>query len=151
MDKDFYSKVSEEIAKYNPTSTMEEVVIVTDSDVSESVVRKLFAGDIYDVEKFYVVFLNQRNQVIHSMLLSMGGMVGTVVDIRKIFREALICKATSIILSHNHPSGQLTPSQADITITQKIKKAGDIMEIKVLDHIIIAGDSFYSFADNCCL
>ncbi|MFT5383884.1 MAG: DNA repair protein RadC [Saprospiraceae bacterium] len=81
--------------------------------------------------------------------ISSGGMAGTVVDAKIIFRKALENgPASGIILAHNHPSGNLKPSQADIDITKKLKKAGETLDINVLDHLIIAGQSYYSFADD---
>ncbi len=80
--------------------------------------------------------------------ISEGGTSGTVVDPKKIFKMGLLRQASSIILCHNHPSGNLKPSEADIKITKKIKEAGDIMDIKVLDHIIVSETSYYSFADE---
>ena len=147
MKKSFYCEVSESIAKYNPVSKTTKKI--TSSKTAVEACRELYDGDIYDIERMYVVFLNRANLVIHTMLLSMGGMTGTVVDLRKLFREALICKATGIIITHNHPSGTDQPSNADIDITEKIKSAGKIMDINLVDHIIIAGEeSYYSFADS---
>jgi DNA repair protein RadC len=99
-------------------------------------------------EEFWVVFLNNSNKVIHKEQLSKGGITGTVVDSRLIFKIALQHHATSLILTHNHPSGKLQPSEADISITKKIKTAGQQLDIPILDHIIISENGFYSFGDN---
>ena len=99
-------------------------------------------------EEFWILYLNYSNKVIAKSQLSKGGITGTVVDIRIIFKIALEQNATSIILSHNHPSGKLQPSDADITITKKIKMAGQQLDIPVLDHLIITEKGFYSFNDN---
>lgn len=99
-------------------------------------------------EEFWVVFLNNSNKVIHKEQLSKGGITGTVVDSRLIFKTALQHHATSLILTHNHPSGKLQPSEADISITKKIKLAGQQLDIPILDHIIISENGFYSFGDN---
>ncbi|MBT8195649.1 MAG: DNA repair protein RadC, partial [Bacteroidia bacterium] len=101
-----------------------------------------------DQEHFWVIYLNQSNKIISTEHLSKGGVAGTVVDSRLIFKKALEQTAVSIILCHNHPSGNTQPSEADIRLTKKIKEAGNMLDIKVLDHIIIAGDSYYSFADE---
>lgn len=99
-------------------------------------------------EEFWVLFLNNSNKVIHKSQLSKGGMTGTIVDIRMIFKIALEQNATSIILTHNHPSGKLEASNADKEITQKLKLAGEQLEIRVLDHIIITEKGYLSFQDE---
>jgi len=99
-------------------------------------------------EVFAVVYLNQANKVNRLELVSQGGITGTVADPRVILRKALEEKATSIVLCHNHPSGNLNPSQADKEITQKIKQAAAFMDIRVLDHIIVSDEGYYSFADE---
>ncbi len=99
-------------------------------------------------EVFAVVYLNQANKVNRLELVSQGGITGTVADPRVILRKALEEKATSIVLCHNHPSGNLHPSQADKEITQKIKQAAAFMDIRVLDHIIVSDEGYYSFADE---
>jgi DNA repair protein RadC len=81
-------------------------------------------------------------------MISKGGVSGTVVDPKMIFHEALLTKSSGIILGHNHPSANPRPSEKDLQLTKKIKEAGKFLEITVLDHIIIAGSSFYSFADE---
>ena len=101
-----------------------------------------------DHEEFWVVYLNNSNSVLHTAKIAQGGMTATTVDQRIIFRTALEKHAVSIILCHNHPSGNLKPSTADIKLTEKIKNAGNLIDIKVLDHIIFADDKFYSFANE---
>jgi len=99
-------------------------------------------------EEFWVVYLNNSNKVIYKSQLSKGGMTGTVVDVRLIFKMALEQGAVSIILTHNHPSGKLQASEADKQITTKLKIAGDQLDIKVLDHIIITELGYFSFQDE---
>lgn len=99
-------------------------------------------------EEFWVLLLNRANMVIDVRLISKGGVSGTVVDPKLVFHEALRVKASGIILSHNHPSTNPQPSDKDRQLTRKLKEAGNFLEIAVLDHIIIAGRSFYSFADE---
>ncbi len=99
-------------------------------------------------EEFWVVFLNRANKVVSTHKISQGGLSGTVVDTRLIMKLALEQLASSIILVHNHPSGNTNPSNHDKNITQKIKEAGKIMDIPVLDHIIITDAAYYSFADE---
>lgn len=100
------------------------------------------------VEEFYVLLLNQKNTVIQTVRISQGGIAGTLVDVRVIFKNALDVMATSIVLAHNHPSGQLSPSQADIDLTKKIIQSGEILQIRILDHLIIGMNNYFSFADN---
>ena len=105
-----------------------------------------------DHEEFWILLLNRANRVIGREMISTGGVSGTVVDAKIIFRRALEASlASSIILCHNHPSGNLRPSQADIDITKKLKHAGEMLDIMVLDHLIIANNSYYSFADDNAL
>lgn len=99
-------------------------------------------------EEFWVLYLNNSNKVVYKSQLSKGGITGTVVDVRLIFKIALEQNATSIILTHNHPSGKLMASDADKEVTKKLKLAGDQLDIKVLDHIIITEKSYLSFQDE---
>jgi DNA repair protein RadC len=99
-------------------------------------------------EEFWVLYLNNSNKVIYKSQLSKGGITGTVVDIRLIFKMAFEQNATALILSHNHPSGKLIASDADLKITKKIKEAGQTLEIQVLDHIIITENGYLSFQDE---
>lgn len=99
-------------------------------------------------EEFWILYLNNSNKVIHKSQLSKGGITGTVVDIRLIFKTAFEHNAVSIILTHNHPSGKLLASEADVQITKKIKEASRYLEITVLDHVIITENGYYSFNDN---
>lgn len=102
----------------------------------------------YSYEVFGVLFLNQANKINHFEIISKGGITGTVADPRVILKKALEEEATSIILCHNHPSGCLKPSRADEELTKKIKDAAAFMDIKVVDHIIVSEDGYYSFADE---
>jgi len=99
-------------------------------------------------EEFWVIYLNNSNKVLHKTQLSKGGITGTVVDVRLAFRIALEHGATGMILVHNHPSGTLVASDADRQITRKIKSAGENLDIKVLDHVIITEKDYFSFADD---
>jgi len=99
-------------------------------------------------EEFWVLMLNRQNEIIDLKQISSGGVAGTVVDPKVIFKQALQALASGIILSHNHPSGNLKPSKADLAITKKLKAAGETLEINVLDHLIISEQGYYSFADE---
>lgn len=99
-------------------------------------------------EFFFILLLNRGNEVIGYYKLSEGGISGTVADIRLAFATALKCIASGMIISHNHPSGNLNPSRSDITLTSKFVDAGKMLDIPVLDHIILTSLDMYSFADN---
>jgi DNA repair protein RadC len=100
------------------------------------------------VEQFKVLLLNRCNRVLGIYELSTGGIVGTVADVRLIMAAALKSNAVAIILSHNHPSGNLKPSRPDMELTAKIKEAGKYLDIQVLDHVIVTSEGYYSFADE---
>ena len=102
----------------------------------------------YAFEVFAVLFLNRANKVNHFEIISKGGITGTVADPRIILKKALDAQATAIVLSHNHPSGNLKPSRADEDLTQKIKLAASFLDIKVLDHVIVSDEGYFSFADE---
>lgn len=99
-------------------------------------------------ESFKVLYLNNCGKAIGYTTISEGGIDTTCVDIRMILQGALLCNATQIILSHNHPSGNPQPSTQDMSLTKKVRDAAAIMQIKVVDHIILTTDSFYSFSDE---
>jgi DNA repair protein RadC len=101
-----------------------------------------------DHEQFWVLYLTNANRVIHQSCISTGGITGTVVDVRMIFSEALHKRATGIIVAHNHPSGQLRPSNNDRVITKQLVNAGKVLNINVLDHLIYTDAGYYSFADE---
>lgn len=102
----------------------------------------------YRHEVFGIVFLNRANKINHFEIISQGGISSTVVDTKIIIRKALEHDAVNLVLCHNHPSGNLRPSHADEQLTQKIKDAAAFFEIKVLDHLIISGEGYFSFADQ---
>jgi len=113
-------------------------------------VANIFHPVLADIthEEFWILFLNRSNRVIARMKLSQGGISGTVTDVRIAMKKAIEYLASGIIVCHNHPSGNLSPSESDIKITQKIKEAGTLFDIQLLDHLIITDRDYYSFADN---
>lgn len=127
----------------------EEVIVLT-KVTSSKVVFEIMQPIIGELphEEFWIVYLNNSNKILSKAQLSKGGITGTLVDIRIVFKSALEMGATSLILCHNHPSGTLVPSDADKQITKKLKLAGDSLEIKVLDHLIITETNYFSFADE---
>ncbi len=99
-------------------------------------------------EEFWIIYLNNSNKIVYKTQLSKGGLTGTFVDIRLVFKKAIEVLSTGVILCHNHPSGTLKPSKADKGLTLKIQKAGKTLDIKVLDHLIITENAYFSFADT---
>ena len=99
-------------------------------------------------EEFWIILLNRANKVVERRKMSQGGISGTVTDIRMILKQALETLACSIILCHNHPSGNVKPSEADIDITRKLKDSARLMDIALLDHVIVAGHKYFSFVDE---
>ena len=99
-------------------------------------------------EEFWLLLLNKANEVFTRERLSTGGMAGTVVDVKLLFKTALDARASAVIAIHNHPSGSLQPSQADIDLTRRLKKAGELLDLPLLDHLIISERGYYSFADE---
>jgi DNA repair protein RadC len=110
----------------------------------------LLAPHLTDIqhEEFWLLFLNRANKVIAKEQLSKGGVAGTIVDAKLVFKRALELQASGIILAHNHPSGNLRPSQQDIDITRQLKEGAKLLDMAILDHLIIAENQYYSFADE---
>ena len=111
--------------------------------------KQVYGDDVIDHhEEFWVIFLNVKNKILKISKLAQGGITENFVDIRLIFQQALQVNAVSLILSHNHPSGESYPSKGDMIVTKKIVEAGILMDIKILDHIIICNSNYYSFLDS---
>ncbi len=123
-----------------------ELPIITSSKAVFNIMQPLI-GELQH-EEFWIVYLNNSNKVIYKDQLSKGGLTGTLVDVRLVFKKGIEFNATSIILCHNHPSGKLQPSSADKQITSKLVKAGETLDIKVLDHLIVTENAYFSFADE---
>ncbi|ARS37805.1 JAB domain-containing protein [Pontibacter actiniarum] len=122
---------------------------VTSSSDSYRVLKESWdTGKLEFVEQFKVLLLNRANRVLGVYELSTGGVAGTVADPKLIFVAALKACASGIVLTHNHPSGNLKPSQADLQLTKKIKQGGELLDIAVLDHIILTSEGYYSLADE---
>lgn len=121
------------------------------SKISSSIdAAGIFISLLTDIqhEEFWVAYLNRSNKLIERIRISQGGISGTITDVRLIMRKALEVYATSIILCHNHPSGNLTPSEQDKQITQKIKESAKLFDISLLDHIVVGLGNYFSFADE---
>jgi DNA repair protein RadC len=121
---------------------------IKDANDSAEFIKQFYQGDIEIYESFFLLLLNNNNQTIGYAKISQGGVTSTVVDVKIIAKYVVDSLATGIILAHNHPSGNLNPSSADISITSKVKEAMKLFDVAVLDHIILTADSFYSFANN---
>lgn len=135
-----------ELGRRRQASASLEKAVVTTSNEMANFLRSVLKDFRHEV--FAVVFLNQANKVNHFEVISEGGITGTVADPRVILKKALEQDAVSIILSHNHPSGSLKPSRADEALTLKIKEAAKYFDIRVIDHIIVSEDGYYSFSDE---
>tara|TARA_R110002050_G_scaffold107585_3_gene218102 strand:- start:747 stop:1202 length:456 start_codon:yes stop_codon:yes gene_type:complete len=136
-----------EIRYKNATPKNERPKITSSRDAYE--IAKTAIGDLIDYkEAFFIILLNNSNEVLGISKISEGGITGTVVDVRLVFQLGLKTHAVGMILAHNHPSGTLKPSQADISLTKKLKDAGELLDIKVLDHLIVTTESYFSFADE---
>jgi DNA repair protein RadC len=142
-------------------SNISQVRLVRDRDIPKYKLKS--SRDAYDFirnhidndnmttsEEFWTIYLNNANNLVGIAKMSEGGITGTVVDVRKVMATGLLLMATQIILCHNHPSTNLTPSIEDKSITRKIQEAGEVLDVKVIDHVIISIDNekYYSFADD---
>lgn len=135
-----------EIGKRRASQEIPEKPTISSSKDAYNIL-KLHLSDLR-TEEFWAIFLNQSNKVIHIAQLTQGGINQSIVDIRILFKIALEHFSTGIIISHNHPSGNLKPSEEDLSITQKVKEAGNVMNIQLLDHLIITQNTYTSFADE---
>jgi DNA repair protein RadC len=163
---EFAKLTVEELSRFRGMGTAKAVSIIAALElgkrrVAEKVLRQskiTSSRDVYELlladmtdayyESFFVLLLDRANKVIRKLKISSGGMAGTVVDPKKIFKLALDFNASSVILAHNHPSGNLKPSDNDIKLTKKLQEAGKALDIPVLDHVIAGNDNYFSFADE---
>lgn len=123
--------------------------LITTSRDAVKIFKEHFDSDEMDYrESFFALYLNQANRVLGIKKISESGISSTIVDVRIIMQAALLCNASGIILAHNHPSGNLKPSQEDLSITHKIKEASQFLNIQLLDHCILTSTAYISFADD---
>ena len=122
--------------------------IKSSNDASKVIRQILPISQINYREHFYALYLNNKNEFIGYHLISIGGITATMVDIRILLQGALLCNSVAILIFHNHPSSNTNPSITDKTLTEKISKACETIDLKLLDHIIITENNYYSFADN---
>jgi len=146
MKKTYKSTISEYSLKY--TKSEIQKTKITTSESASNVIRKFYFDDINIYESFFILLLNRANNTTGFAKISQGGTAGTVVDIKIIAKYAVESLSSAVIICHNHPSGNKQPSDADLNITRRIKDALLLLDIKLIDHIIITENDFYSFADN---
>ena len=144
---EFKSLAKEVKVKYETVGDVNNVKITSGASVSEYM-RKIYPVDIGYREAFVCLFLNRANNTIAHSVIGIGGIAGTVADAKLIFQHGLLAHASAIILVHNHPSGNLNPSNADLDLTKKVAEFGKMIDMPILDHIILTEESYYSFADE---
>ncbi len=144
MIPEFLAEV--QITYSNPVKSVDRFKVVGSQSVA-SALREFWPS--YDhIEFMYMIMLNRQNQILGYHQVSKGGITGTIIDLRVIYQVALKANASAIIIAHNHPSGNLEPSETDKKITREVKDAGKILNIALVDHIILTTDGFHSMADD---
>lgn len=138
------------IKEYSLTYKRKNVDIdnLSSSNLVDSIARNIFKDFINIYECFYIFLMDNQNDIKGFVKISQGGITGTNVDIRLIAKYAIETLATKVILVHNHPSGALMPSREDKTLTQNVSKALELFDIRVVDHLILTEDDYYSFSDE---
>lgn len=142
--------MSESVSEYKLTKVKSDFqrVLITSSEDGANFIRQFYSDDIGIFESSFILLLDRSNHTIGYAKISQGGIVGTVVDVRLIAKYAIDSLASSVILAHNHPSGNLKPSESDEKITQQVLEGLKLLEVKLLDHVILTETNYYSFADN---
>jgi DNA repair protein RadC len=143
----YNSTLAEIEISYKPKYNASELPKVVTSADAYGYLKDVFPSLDYR-EFFYILCLNRNNKVLGYCQISAGGLCGTIADVRMIMQTALKSNACSLVLSHCHPSGNLVPSEADKDLTKKIREAGKVLDIMVLDHLILTSESYFSFADE---
>jgi len=142
-------KVAEVEITYRPKFKVSERPQISKSkDAYDILIQQWDKGKIALLEEFKILLLNRRNRVLGIVHISSGGLSGTVADPKLIFTSALKACASGIILCHNHPSGELDPSNEDLSLTRRLVDAGKMLDLKILDHLIICNEEYYSFGDE---
>lgn len=135
-----------ELGRRRQLSDLRERPRISSSRDAFQIIAPLLA-DLHH-EEFWLLLLNKANEVLTRERLSIGGQAGTVADVKMVFKTALDARATALIAVHNHPSGHLKPSEADIELTRKLREAGNVLDLPLLDHLIVSERGYYSFADE---
>ncbi|MEI6577591.1 MAG: JAB domain-containing protein [Bacteroidota bacterium] len=145
----FNQNIAEVIVSYSHTVKFSDMPKLSSSQDAYDLLARIWPSDVDYIESFLVLLLNRANKVLGYKIVSKGGMAGTVADPKIIFATALKTASCSLILAHNHPSGNKRPSDADIELTKKLKQAGLVLELPILDHLIFTTDEgYFSFADE---
>ena len=148
MENTFYQLAEIEIS-YRPNFKATERPQIDSSNKAYQILLENWNQDRIElVEEFKIILLNRRNRILGMVNISQGGMAGTIADPKIIFAVALKAGASGIILSHSHPSGESSPSEADIRLTKKLTEVGKLLDLQILDHIIVCTDRYYSFMDE---
>lgn len=142
------AQISEVTIGYTNKVPIKDRMKISGSEHAVECMRPFFEPFMEHHEEFYVLMMNRANHALGFHKVGQGGLAGTVADVRIIFQAALLANASAMILFHNHPSGNKTPSEADDRMTRQIAEAGKLLDIKVLDHCIFTFDGYYSYADN---
>ena len=142
--------IAEIQVSYSTLDTLKDKVC-SGKQAFELILNSWNKGSLELQEEFKVLLLNRANEVLGLYSMSKGGVSGTIVDVKLLFAVSLKCNASSIIIAHNHPSGNLKPSDADISLTNNIKRCSELLDISLLDHLIITKNGFYSFSENSLL
>lgn len=146
------NQVTEIELSYRPQIRISDVPKVEDSAFAYTLfLEKWDVSKLEFIEQFKVMLLNKANRILGICTLSTGGVSSTIIDIKLLFAAALKANASSIIIAHNHPSGELTPSNSDRKVTEKVYEAGKLLEIPLLDHLIITKEGYYSFKNEGAL
>lgn len=143
-----YFKVSEIKVSYTDKVKASERAKICASKDAAQLLNSVFVDCLQHHEEFYVMLLNRSNRVLGISCISKGGISGTVVDLKIILQTALKANASGLIVSHNHPSGNLTASREDVKVTEKLKSACQLLDLSLLDHLIISEEGYFSFADE---
>lgn len=125
-----------------------EQVKILNSENAANFIRQFYSDDIEIYESFFILLMNRANKVIGYAKISQGGITGTIVDKKILLKYVVDSLASGVIIAHNHPSGNSTPSDSDIRITREIRELCELVDSKLLDHVILTTETFYSFADN---
>lgn len=142
-------KVAEIEISYKPNyKASDRPKITTSAEAYAILIANWSLDRVGLLEEFKIILLNRRNRVLGVVNISQGGVSGTLADPKVIFAVALKSAASAVIISHNHPSGELKPGSNDINLTRKLQEGGKLLDIEVMDHLIVSKDSFYSFADE---
>jgi DNA repair protein RadC len=147
MTNQSHSQLSEIKVSYTPHPNIQRIKIKSSHDALDFL-YDIFPVDINHREAMVAIYLNRANTVVGYATISIGGVSQTLCDPKIVFQKALLTHASALILVHNHPSGNLQPSEMDTHLTQRIREGGELLDIRLLDHLIITKDSYYSFSDG---